>query len=468
MGKISFCIICNKQFDVKWHDRDKVCSEPCRRLRISQSKYKYSESQIKSVIDYKKLGMPNKQIYEITGVKLSKIKEITKENNLFLSQEIRTQNAFNAKLKKNKNAMEDMRLSYKKKATSSESLELIKNELKEKGYEYVKGFEGKSKPFYVKCLKCNNVRETSKINTVIKDTCGLCNNLGNSKQEDEIRTWIESFGIKTEKFKFKDRKDGREIDIFIPHLNIGIEYCGLYWHNEESPTPRGKDYHLKKMIKANTEGIRLITIFEDEWFKRQEQVKNFLKSVLNINTKKVYARKCVVKEVDTAAATSFLEHTHIQGKSRAEVYFGLYNNNELLGIMSGNIHHRKNNKNDLILNRLSFKDEIQVIGGASKLFKALIQYAKTNGYEYIVSWSDNRWSEGNVYGKLGFFLEEILLPDYSYVNGPSRLSKQMNTKALLLKKGAIGNMDNTETELAHSLGYKKMWDCGKKRWIYKV
>ena len=52
-------------------------------------------------------------------------------------------------------------------------------------------------------------------------------------------------------------------------------------------------------------------------------------------------------------------------------------------------------------------------------------------------------------------------PDYGYVRGISFYSKQSMTKKKLLAKGAVGK---TEREMALSLKYYRIWDCGKKRW----
>jgi hypothetical protein len=119
--------------------------------------------------------------------------------------------------------------------------------------------------------------------------------------------------------------------------------------------------------------------------------------------------------------------------------------------------------------RFCNKLDCSVIGGASKLLKYLLDFTKKAGYKRIVSWSDNRWSEGGVYKKCGFLLEEDLGSDYSYYIGQGkRESKQSNKKSNLLKKGATGSMDNTEKELSLSLGYSRIWDCGKKRWIINL
>lgn len=103
-------------------------------------------------------------------------------------------------------------------------------------------------------------------------------------------------------------------------------------------------------------------------------------------------------------------------------------------------------------------------GGSSKLLKHLLLYTKEKGFKKLLSWSDNRISEGRVYESLGFTLEGEHGPDYSYVKGQTRISKQSCQKKNLLKKGAKGTMANTEKELALTLGLHRIYDCGKKAW----
>jgi len=461
--KVANCKNCSKEFEYKWIGRGNSCSKECTAAIVAKSKIKYTEEQIDFVVSLKKQGKTNKEIVALSGVKLSKVKEINKEKNVLLSPEERQKHAYKAKLAKDPLAMENMRNAYKEQAGSPEALEQIKLTLNERGFEYVSGFQSKTKSFIIKCLKCLNTRETSKIHTVIKNSCMHCSGCNRTSSfEIEIKEWMESLGLKVEKYKFKHRAGGSEIDIHLPELNIGIEYCGLYWHNEESPTPREEMYHFNKMIKAQNDGIRLITIFGDEWSERKDQIKNFLLSTIGKNPTKIMGRKTQIQEVPKEVARVFLDEHHIQGSAPIKIAFGLYYNEELVGLVTGNNHHRQGDGEILALNRLVFKRGISVSGGSSKLLTSLIDYAKKNSYKKLVSWSDNRWSIGGVYEKTGFVMEENLKPDYSYVYRNKRISKQSCQKKHLLEKGAIGE---TEKEMAQSLGYVRIWDCGKKRWI---
>lgn len=459
---IANCKNCGKEFEYKWSGRGKSCSKECTAAIIAKSKLKYSNEQVRLVINLKKEGKTNKDIVTISGVKLSKVKEIVKDNNVLLSPEDRQKHAYEAKLAKDPLAMSKMRSAYKDISNSPEALEQIKTTLLERGFEYVSGFKSKTKSFVIKCLACENIREASKIHTVVKNSCQSCNGCNRtSGPEIEIKEWIEGLGLKVEKYKFKNRIGGSEIDIYIPELKIGIEYCGLYWHNEDSLTPREEGYHHYKMVKATNDGIRLVTIFGDEWLERKDQVKNFLLSALNKNSVKIMGRKTSIDIISKDKAHDFLDLNHIQGASSSKIAFGLHHNEELVGVVTGDKHHRGGSETVLVLNRLAFKDGVSVSGGSSKLLKALLDYAKLNNYSAIISWSDNRWSVGNVYEKTGFVMEEELKPDYSYVFRSNRISKQSCQKKQLVEKGAVGE---TEKEMAQSLGYARIWDCGKKRW----
>lgn len=283
------------------------------------------------------------------------------------------------------------------------------------------------------------------------------------KEQRSLQNYIES--ITNKKF-CTDRKvlNGKEIDIYNEEMKIGFEYCGLMWHFENDE--RDKNYHFNKFKKCNDDGIRLITIFSDEWLYRSEQVKGFISATLGIFEQRIYARKCEISEISSKDAMDFIEKYHIQGKGRVPIIsYGLKYNGELIGAITLNKHHR-NNK-ELVLDRLIFKSGVQIIGGANKLFSACIKYAKTNNYPSIISWSDNRWSIGNVYKKLNFEKDSELSPDYSYTN--IKESKKKRTSKQSCTKKKIGcPKDKTEKEFMDKLGYKRVWDCGKIRWKFNV
>lgn len=316
--------------------------------------------------------------------------------------------------------------------------------------------------YTLRCRQCDQVSNREAFS--LDRDCKYCGD--NSKTENEIRSWVETFGYKTEKLNLKtldggltDFYGGREVDIYIKELNLGIEYCGLHWHCDKNNPDTA--YHWKKMKRCEALGIRLITIFETEWIKRQAQCKNFLESILSKMARKVYARSCEIKEISLQDANQFLDDYHIQGKAKSLFAIGLFYGNELIGCATGAFHPR--NKIEMTLERLCFKSNHLVVGGASRLIRRIGVEAKKRGFLCLKSWSDNRWSQGDVYLKCGFKLISESRHGYYYIGAnKTLLSKQSCTKKRLAERGAVGA---TEKIMAQSLKYKRIYDCGKKTWI---
>lgn len=276
--------------------------------------------------------------------------------------------------------------------------------------------------------------------------------------ENAIREWLLSCG-----FEFNTTWNvlgNKQIDLYSDINRLGIEYCGLYWHTELSPTGRNRNYHYDKYLRCQQQGIRLITLFSDEWLNRQTQCKNRILTILG-NTVKVYARKCNLNTLTKQECIKFMEENHIQGATNQTlVCFGLWYEGNLVAALSLGRHPRRTQS--LLLDRLCFIDNVRVIGGASKLLKPSIAWAKDHGYNAIRSFSDNRWSQGRIYESLGFTLEKDIKPDYSYVNlrrPDRRISKQSQQKR---KTGCPNGL--TEKEWSEQHGLSRIWDCGKKLW----
>ena len=279
-----------------------------------------------------------------------------------------------------------------------------------------------------------------------------------SKAEVEV---LDYFNSLIDGFK-KAHIHGIELDGYNEKLKIGFEYCGLFWHKESI---KGKDLHERKYKICKENGIRLFTIFEDEWKERNKQVKGFIQSSLNKNDIKLYARNTTLAILDRSDRNvkQFLNDFHIQGAIGSTTtlkHFALFSEGEIVSVMSVGRHHR--NVNELVISRCCTKVGFNILGGSKRLFSAI---SKHYAGRLIKTWSDNRWTEGYLYERLGFTLEIETDKDYSYVGVPKegRRSKQS------MKKKNIGaTTDQTEYQRAIELGYDRIWDCGKKTWIKQL
>jgi predicted transcriptional regulator len=484
------CLKCSIEYipvrGTKGYDIYNFCSKECSSIYISENRGKYKKEDIVKVIELKKDKIPNSTIEEKTGVNLNKIKEIVKENQLFLSKEDTQKNVTEGKFKKDPNFLETLRQGHMK--YSVEEYERILLEIKQK-CEKEEGSVGYVSQQY-------GLNPNSVVGAFHRRGWGKTINKASCKgMQSEIYNFIsKTLGVDCINNCRKTIKP-YEIDIFIPSVNLGIELCGLFWHSEERivfdlerkflnkisknktylDTDKVNNYNFKKEARekhfnkykiAKEKGVFLLTVFEDEWVNKKDIVKSIISNRLNISDR-IYARNCQVSIVDGKVANVFLEENHIQGAGHSNIYIGLFSKGDLVGVMTGGDSSRGKNQ-DLILNRMCFKKGVRVIGGSSKMFKLLKKHALENNYKNIVSFSDNRWSKGSVYKAIGFEKTCDLKPDYFYITDLYRLkrvNKQSKKRKDLVKLGATGK---NEFEMANSLNYFKIWDCGKQRWVFRV
>lgn len=301
----------------------------------------------------------------------------------------------------------------------------------------------------VKCqCKCGTIRDLQLGNLLSDRTksCG-CIPVFSSKGEQELRDFIKSLGLSCR----KKRIENTEIDIFIPDLNIGFEYNGVYWHSEKMGKER--KYHLNKTLLCAENGIRLIHIREDLWNNRKEQIKGFIQSALGKNSESIGARKCTINSIPKEEAGVFLDKYHIQGRdNRASLCLGLTYHGQLISLAAFSKHHRNNSS--WVLSRFVCRRGTSVPGALSKLSK--IGTVKVNSD--LISWADRNISQGKGYIQAGWEIDDVLGPDYVYVKGSQVVSKQSRKKSNVNTPPGM-----TEKEHAELEGWSRIWDCGKIR-----
>ena len=284
-----------------------------------------------------------------------------------------------------------------------------------------------------------------------------------SNYEMELIDYISSI-IGEENVVRNDRTilNGNELDVYIPSKKVAFEFDGLYWHSEiKKPN---KKYHLQKTMECEKQGIQLIHIFEDEWVYKKDICKSRIKNILGSSTR-LYARKCEIVELTNKEANKFFTENHIQGNVAAKIIYGLKYNNEIVSAMSfGNLRKnlgQKSTDGSYELLRFSNKQNMTVVGGASKLFNHFVK--QVNPCD-IISYADRRWSMGNLYEQLNFNFSHESEPNYFYIIGNERKNRFGFRKDILISKyGCLPN--DTEHNFCLNQGWYRIYDCGTK--VYK-
>ena len=317
------------------------------------------------------------------------------------------------------------------------------------------------------CIICKKHGEfwMTPANHLQGEECPKCSNgMHSSKFENEIKDYLESLNVKVEVSNRTILDNNNEIDLFLPEYNIGIECDGLYWHCEKFKSPT---YHLSKTKECEEKGIRLIHIFEDEWSDKKELMKTMLRTFLGKLSDKIYARKCMIKQVSSPDKRSFLNANHIQGNCQSLINLGLYYNGNLVSLMTFG-KPRINMGGDKTegtweLVRFCNKSNFIVNGGASKLLK---EFIKEYHPKKIVSYADKRWSTGNLYKKIGFTRIKDSKPNYFYIINNHRENRFKYRKSVLVNEGF--NKNKSEHEIMLERGIYRIYDCGCKVYVREI
>jgi hypothetical protein len=274
--------------------------------------------------------------------------------------------------------------------------------------------------------------------------CTICNPIGKGQSGKEIQLFdfIKSKygGDIVQNYKI----NRWELDIYLPDLNIGFEFNGVYWHSNKFKDVKS---HLKKTEFFGDRGIRIIHIWEDDWSHKGDIIKSQISNLLNLN-RRIWARKCIVKEIsDRETVEEFLNRNHIQGWVNSNIKIGLYYEGDLVSLMTFDRFEGRKRMGDgeWNLNRFCNKLGFVIVGGASKILKFFIKKYEP---KRIISYADRDWSIGNLYNKLGFIEIYKTKPDYKYLIGGRRFHKS--------------NFKKSKTGVSESkLEIPKVWDCGK-------
>ena len=324
-------------------------------------------------------------------------------------------------------------------------------------------FNAKDFMFYFNCSSRTAYRKVKELGISYKKR------VGSSQSEYEIIKFLENYEsniIHNDTNLIK-----KELDVLIPN-KFAIEYDGMMYHSYGKSKYAmfnnfEKEYRKRHMIKTDLceeHGVQLFHIFENEWIDpiKQKIWKSVLLSKLG-KTTRIFARKCLIKEVSNKDSFAFLNNNHLQGGINSNINYGLYYNDELVSLMTFG-KSRMSKKYQYELLRFCSKLNTTVVGGASKLLKHFEREIKPKS---LVSYANRRWSTGNLYDKIGFTFSHNSLPNYFYFKNNSNILESRNKyqKHKLSKILPIFDNTLTETMNMYNNDYRKIYDAGNKIYI---
>lgn len=236
-----------------------------------------------------------------------------------------------------------------------------------------------------------------------------------SKDERAIYDWLKS--VCSDDVVQNDRTvlSGRELDIYIPSKHVAIEYNGHYWHSlgklsERMTMAEAKNYHRAKSLECEARGVRLIHVWDYEWADQRKQavLKNIILGAMQALPRRLYARECKVHYYDTESPrwgelSQFFAENNIQGNRGGQFVYTLEKDGEILmaykfGRPSGG---RAKIKYQYEMVRGASAPGVQVIGGATRLWKHFIREKNPDSVVYYI---DYNYFNGNSVEKIGLKL----------------------------------------------------------------
>lgn len=296
----------------------------------------------------------------------------------------------------------------------------------------------------------------------VPNTYSLAEFTANSKYNLKFASMLDACGVSYEQEFSLKLTDGHLYRYDFKCGNTLIELNPWPFHNTTF-TPSGasvvsKNYHRDKTHFAIDNGYRVINVWD---WDSLDKVVNLLKT-----RDKVFARKCVVREVNKVDAVEFIETNHLQGYSLDKVRLGLYCNNELVSIMTfGKPRYSKKYEWELV----RYCSSKNVVGGALKLFKHFLSQYKPKS---IVSYCDTSKFTGSVYKELGFEEVSTSISKHWYnINTKKHIldsSLRMKGFDILLGEqyGYFGKGTSNE-ELMRQHGFVEIYDAGQTTYRYK-
>lgn len=277
--------------------------------------------------------------------------------------------------------------------------------------------------------------------------CRRCFPITSSQGEQNLANWVEQQGV-TVMRNYRDQDAGREIDIFLPDLSLGIEFNGVNWHSDKW---RPKHYHLEKTRAFEDRGIQLIHVWSDDWEQRREIVKSRLQAKMG-RSPKLWARRCNVRPIDNGLYRDFCNASHLRGWAPAKVRLGLFHQDRLVAVMSFSRGRYFRDSWEMI----RYCSVGTVVGGAGELFSWFLKNHSS---------ADLDWGSGDVYRELGFDMETDTGPSLWFFKNGQRRHRSSVQRKHLIQQGADPGL--TGIEMARKLGYLVIYGCGNRRYRYR-
>lgn len=261
------------------------------------------------------------------------------------------------------------------------------------------------------------------------------NIIGKSLGEIEVLTFIQTIYQGQIISGYIHPKVKKELDIYLPEVQIGFEYNGAYWHSDRFVD---KDTHLtKKRLYEKEAGITVYFISSLDWTDpvKRKLIETRIQYILGQLSSSIYARKTKLIYPTEDEEKKFLVANHLEGYQKSIYRIALQYNESIVALLSLNVV----DDSRVTICRFSNLTHTRVVGGFSKLVKAAITDIASK-YPTVTEISvacNKALSTGKVFLRNGFTYQKSELPTYYYVWNGKRYNKESLTEGILSSNPSI-------------------------------
>ena len=191
-----------------------------------------------------------------------------------------------------------------------------------------------------RCKHCNTIFESS-LRNLKRDTilhCPTC--------KQSFKSWIQhllkiELEQKYKNFTIQEDRIGilsgrKELDIYCPEINLGIEYNGLNWHAEKYNNFT-QFRHYNKWKECFNLNVKFLAFWSDEFEKYNKRIKTMIDSFFmsnniheNFNYDNIHIKELLKQKAKIFAIDNFYKCFSINYENNIIAYFYINTNNELI------------------------------------------------------------------------------------------------------------------------------------------
>lgn len=257
----------------------------------------------------------------------------------------------------------------------------------------------------------------------------------------------------------------KEIDLYLPDFNVGIECNPACTHNVNSNSfdlsssglPKG--YHYDKSLLARKAGVCLVQLFKVDWNSHQSAVKSLILNALGLKPK-VDASELEISKLSTHEAFEFFNQSHVYGFSKSEECLGLKDDKRNIQFAAS---FRKHKDGSYEVSRFCSSVDCEVTDGLKALVDKFEEFHNSNLYAFTdISYHPNVSLAG-----CGFEFLGIRNPEYRWVdlNDTQVIRKSGCTKSKLSKM-FDENVEDIKSFLLNK-SFVQVFDSGKNLWVHR-